>query len=389
MDLQQKPLWYRVTNLGNSRGEIRIRGIVGISNKSGEHWFGQYEGEGGTVQEFERALTELGPVSEIDLYISSEGGEVAAGLAIHNMLARHPAKIIAHVDGYAFSIASVILQAADERRMPSNALVMIHNASVLAWGDYRDMLREAESLKAHNGAILRAYTAKSKTSRETFQALMDATTYLDGPAARDLGLVDVVTDEVALSACELSPGMARHLNIDRVPEKYRGRFDIRAEDKSRPAAVASPRSSSSPSSSMDTLPDPVPAPAASNKPNVEIDFADEATVTALRTAIQPSIDAAVNAALQPVQDKLTATSKELTETKDKLAAAQNELQRLANLESSGALASSQSGKPVSGTPSAEKPEDKIEALRSELAATKDPKERGRLTAQIQKLKSDA
>jgi ATP-dependent protease ClpP protease subunit len=53
-------------------------------------------------------LQALGNVQAIDLYISSEGGDVATGLAMYAMLERHPATITAYVDGYAYSIASVI-----------------------------------------------------------------------------------------------------------------------------------------------------------------------------------------------------------------------------------------------------------------------------------------
>jgi len=385
--MDKRALWYSVVNLGGKRAELRIRGIVGISSESGEDWFGRYEGEGGTVRELERNLMALGEVDEIDLYISSEGGEVAAGLAIHNILSRHPAKIRAHVDGYAYSIASVILQAADERRMPSNGLIMIHNASTMAWGDYRDMQRQVESLKAHNGAILRAYTARSSTPAETFQALMDATTYLDGPAARDLGLVDVVTDEVALSACAITPKMARYLNVERVPEKYRGRFDIKEEASASRAAGTSEPSSSPSNMSNPATPSPA---AADNKPAVEIDFADEATVTALRTAIQPSIDSAVTAAVDPIKAQLTATETALTEAKAKLEAAETEIARLTNLESTGALASAKSGAPVqNGGAAVENREEKIEQLRAQLHSTKDPKERGKIAAQLRAAKEAA
>ena len=332
--------WFQITNKAGV-GEISIRGIVGISNKSGEDWFGSYEGEGGTVREFEEELRALDGVGLINLYLSSEGGYVSAGLAIHDMLARHSARVVAHIDGYAFSIATVIAMAADEIRMPSNALLMIHNAAGPAYGDYRAMEQAVASLKAHNQAIIRAYTAKSKLEADVLQPLMDATTYLDGPAAKALGLVDVVTDEVALSACAIDGRM-----MERMPEKYRARFDM----VSNSAAPVEPELITSKIMDTQTPPSAPTQQAAA----VEINLHDEATRAALVTALQPVIAEAVNAATTPLVERLTAAETEVTNLR---AAAGN-----------GMLAAAASG---TATPTAIKIEpgqNKNEKTREEFAA---------------------
>ncbi len=218
--------WYQVKNLGDAVGEIRLRGIIGYSNKDEEGWFGTYEGQAGTVKEFEKELTDLGAITTLNLYISSEGGLVSDGLAIHAILKRHPANVVAFIDGYAFSIATVVAMAADEIRMPSNALMMIHNASTWTAGDYRDMEREAEGLKVHNQAIRRAYATKSGRDEKEFIGLMDATTYMDGPTAKSLGLCDVVTDEVALANIALHPRVKNSAEFKKLPPSHTRFFDI-------------------------------------------------------------------------------------------------------------------------------------------------------------------
>ncbi len=319
--------WFKITNQAGV-GEISIRGIVGISNKSGEDWFGSYEGEGGTVREFEEELRALDGVSVINLYISSEGGYVAAGLAIHDMLARHSARVVAHIDGYAFSIATVIAMAADEIRMPSNALLMIHNAAGPAYGDYRVMEQAVASLKAHNQAIIRAYTGKSGQTADVLQPLMDATTYLDGAAAKALGLADVVTDEVALSACVIDPRMVACLNMERVPEKYRGRFDILSN------STASVEPTITNSNIMDTqTPPSAPTQQAAA---VEINLQDEATRQALVTALQPVIAEAVNAATASLLERLAAAE-------GAVAAAATEVANLRTAAGNGMLSAAASG----------------------------------------------
>ena len=65
-------------------------------------------------------------VETINVYINSYGGEVAEGLAIHNSLVRHKAKVITHDDGFAASIAAVIFMAGDERIMSNASLLFIH-----------------------------------------------------------------------------------------------------------------------------------------------------------------------------------------------------------------------------------------------------------------------
>ena len=78
-----------------------------------------------------KQLSELDDsVKDINVYISSYGGEVAEGLAIYNALKRHSAKVTTYADGFACSIASVIFAAGDERVMSDTSLLMIHNA----WG---------------------------------------------------------------------------------------------------------------------------------------------------------------------------------------------------------------------------------------------------------------
>lgn len=226
--------WFQIKNLGAATAEIRLRGIIGYSNKASEDWWGYSEGQAGTVKEFDEELRALGEISILNLFISSEGGIVADGLAIHNILKRHTARVIAHIDGYAFSIATVVAMAADEIRMPSNALLMIHNASTYGGGDYRDFEREAEGLKVHNQAIRRAYAVKSGRDESEFQPLMDATTYMDGATAKSFGLIDVITDEVALSNVVIHPRVRASADFAKIPQHHAAHFDISAPAKPTP-----------------------------------------------------------------------------------------------------------------------------------------------------------
>ena len=56
----------------------------------------------------------------VNLYINSVGGSVKEALGIYSTLRRCPATVVAYIDGYAASAASVIAMAADKIIMPRN-----------------------------------------------------------------------------------------------------------------------------------------------------------------------------------------------------------------------------------------------------------------------------
>src|SRR5262245_6656139 len=78
-------------------------------------------GEGITARRFEQELAAAGEVDEIVVLVNSPGGVIYEALGIYNALARHPANVITHNVGAAWSAASWIVQAGDERRMSENA----------------------------------------------------------------------------------------------------------------------------------------------------------------------------------------------------------------------------------------------------------------------------
>jgi len=331
-----KRFQYQIKNLGNSTGEIRIRGVIGISNKD-EEWMGMtFEGQGGTVKEFETELRALGEVTNLHLYISSEGGLVSDGLAIHNILKRHSAQKTCFVDGYAYSIASVITTACDEVRMPSNALLMIHNASTFTGGDYREFERQAEALKAHNKAIRNAYAAKSGRDEKEFIGLMDAETYLDGPAAKALGLVDVVTDEVALSNLVCSPAFRNSAQFTRQPARFAALFDT----------PPPPTPSAQPTSSTDSM-KPLIALASALGISLPENCTEDQAIAAFKAHKAPEKNVVIDfedAAVKAAFDKrITEATKA---DKDSLTALQTELTNLKALMANGAAGAAGGGAPA-------------------------------------------
>lgn len=123
----------------------------------------------------------------IHLHINSPGGAVFEGVTIYNLLVSHPAKIIVHIDGLAASIASVIALAGDEVHIAENAMMMIHNPSVVTWGESEDLRKQADVLDAIKEAILNTYESATGMSRDDLSAAMDAETWYSAQEAVDKG----------------------------------------------------------------------------------------------------------------------------------------------------------------------------------------------------------
>ena len=115
--------------------------------------------------------------------IHSYGGDALAGVAIHNMLARHPGQKTVVVEGVAASAASLIAMAGDRIVMPENAFLMIHEAWGGAVGDAATMRDQADVLDMVSGAYRRTYAARSGKSEDDIAALMAAETWFTAAEA--------------------------------------------------------------------------------------------------------------------------------------------------------------------------------------------------------------
>ena len=142
-----------------------------------------YEEIGGwgiTAQQFSEDLKALGDISHISLHIHSPGGDVFDGIAIYNLLNKHPAKITVYIDGLAASMASVIAMAGDRIVMPENALMMIHKPWGISGGNANDMRDYAELLDKVENVLIPAYARKTGKSAEELASLREEETWMDG-----------------------------------------------------------------------------------------------------------------------------------------------------------------------------------------------------------------
>ncbi len=179
-----------------------------------------------TAASFQKDLKELGEVSQINLRINSPGGSVFEGIAIGNMLRQHKARVVAHVDALAASIASVIVASCDEVIMPENSMLMIHNPWTISMGNAKALRKQADDLDKIAESSVVTYLAKAgeKLTEEKIKQIMDEETWMSAQEAYNYGLCDVVE-----SANQVAASISQKLfeTYQKVPEKL---LDSRQED---------------------------------------------------------------------------------------------------------------------------------------------------------------
>lgn len=129
-------------------------------------------------------------VTDIHLHINSPGGEVFEAIAIKNILANHPAKVTAIVDGLAASAASFIAVAADELIMADNSELMIHDAWGCGCGNAEDFREFAELLDHISDNIAGIYAKKAGGDVADWRAIMIEERWYSDVEAVEAGLAD-------------------------------------------------------------------------------------------------------------------------------------------------------------------------------------------------------
>lgn len=155
-----------------------------------------------SAQSFKEELDDLGDLDTLNIYINSPGGDVFEGNTIMNMLKRKKCTKNVYIDGLAASIASVIAMAGDKIIMPSNSMMMIHNAWTYAVGNSHELRKVADDLDKVNTSIKQTYLDKAgdKLDEETLTTLMDNETWLTAQECYYYGLCDQVGDDKNIAA---------------------------------------------------------------------------------------------------------------------------------------------------------------------------------------------
>lgn len=178
---------FEIKNANSEEATIYLYDVI-VSDEASAEWFG-----GVAPQPFVTALNGI-TAKKINLRINSPGGDVFGARAIEQALREHPAEIVAHIDGYAASAATIIMMAADHITMNQGAMLMIHDAWSLVMGDSADMLNMAALLEKIDGTIAGTYANRTGLNAEAVRALMDAETWFTADEAVAAKFADSISE---------------------------------------------------------------------------------------------------------------------------------------------------------------------------------------------------
>ena len=128
-------------------------------------------------------------------------GARPSGILTHPNTGKDPAALRAYpgnvhiiVSGTAASAATVLAMAADRLEMTPGSLWMIHDPSVMAWGNERDLEEAVRLLKACKESILNVYGRRCRKARDEIGTMMRDTTWMDAGQALQDGFIDGIAD---------------------------------------------------------------------------------------------------------------------------------------------------------------------------------------------------
>ncbi len=210
---------------------IDIRGAI---VPDGEQWIYDWYGIPAVspkriMQQIDRAINNQ--EKEIVVNINSPGGSVYAASEIWTHIKKYPGNSVSEISGVCASAASIIALASKKVVIAPVGALMIHNASVIAEGDYREMESMKQLLIQTNDAIMQTYKEKTKKSEEELKQMMDAETWMNAQQAVEKGFVDEImfAEEMKIIASAQTDVGANGLLPKAVIDKM---FNLRATDPS-------------------------------------------------------------------------------------------------------------------------------------------------------------
>ncbi|MBH9537519.1 head maturation protease, ClpP-related [Novosphingopyxis sp. YJ-S2-01] len=157
------------------------------------------DGDGGGVTDkrIAAALRQIGN-RDVDIEINSPGGNYFQGVAIYNLLRRHPKAVNVQILGIAASAASVIAMAGDSIAIAHNAEIMIHEATGIFIGTKSEMAAAVDTLTHIDDAMVATYAARSGRPAEDFSSMIAGKdVFFRGQEAIDAGLADILMEREA------------------------------------------------------------------------------------------------------------------------------------------------------------------------------------------------
>ena len=138
---------------------------------------------------------------DVQIDISSLGGNLDEGLLIYELLQAYTGKTLANIIGLTASAGTVIAHGCDEIQMSDNALFLIHNGWTDVTGNVYDFQKAASQLMKTDAIMVRIYRNKTGLDDNTIKDLMKKEDWLTADEAFQYGFIDkIITSGVKVAA---------------------------------------------------------------------------------------------------------------------------------------------------------------------------------------------
>lgn len=141
---------------------------------------------------FRDQLEAIPDTATIELHINSNGGSVKEGVAIYTQLKQKACKKVGYVDGVAYSVAFLILQACDERIMGLGTSALVHNMWMSVEGNAKELRKAADDLDVLMESNRKIFLERSNLEEQQLIDMMEAETFLTPDQCLEYGLIDKI-----------------------------------------------------------------------------------------------------------------------------------------------------------------------------------------------------
>lgn len=186
---------------------INIRGVI-VGSAYDTEWAADYIQRGIFTPEsaFRRALAEAGG-EPVEIYISSQGGDIVAGGEIRNAIAEYPGEKCVIVGAFAASMAAnIALTAGCPVKAFSNSIFLYHGAWSVCIGGSGAMEDEARILDQINEPIKEALVAHGIPRGTVERGFSEGRAYtMNAREALAYGIVDEIIDGAGETPATIDP----------------------------------------------------------------------------------------------------------------------------------------------------------------------------------------
>ena len=154
-----------------------------------------------SILEFNKALKKLeiillknavnldGYVPNINVHISSDGGDLFSGLNAMDALKRSKVHITTIAEGTCCSAATFMLLGGDKRLMGKHSHVLIHQLSTGFFGKFEELRDEMDTCNKLMKMMKRVYKSETSIPKKKLKELMERDVYLDADECLNYGIV--------------------------------------------------------------------------------------------------------------------------------------------------------------------------------------------------------